>query len=244
MSDAIVRIYSGLTLGEAEIRRVLPGALVAPPIRRRDLKGDIERGVHVVGIIDGTFHQSLAVSPGEIMDAMRAGLKVYGASSMGAMRAAELAPYGMVGVGRIFEHIRGQLYFRDDFLGQAFSPCLQKVVALPFIDLYFNVKRLEADGRLAPAAARALIREYERMHYLDRSGPALMARLAAAYPLTHPIHAAARRALGKMGSQKRRDALELLRTMRRDLARVARINAALARTRPRARQHLFARPRS
>jgi hypothetical protein len=37
---------------------------------------------------------------------LAAGIPVYGAASMGALRAAELAQFGMVGVGRIFEAYR------------------------------------------------------------------------------------------------------------------------------------------
>ncbi len=37
---------------------------------------------------------------------MKKGVKVYGSSSMGALRASELDEFGMVGVGRIYECYR------------------------------------------------------------------------------------------------------------------------------------------
>jgi hypothetical protein len=57
-------------------------------------------------LIDGVFHQSLAVWHKEIVYALLAGVVCIGAASMGALRAAELHRYGMIGVGKIFEMYR------------------------------------------------------------------------------------------------------------------------------------------
>jgi hypothetical protein len=42
----------------------------------------------------------------EILWALRDGVRVFGAGSMGALRAAELAPYGMHGIGKVYEAYR------------------------------------------------------------------------------------------------------------------------------------------
>lgn len=237
----VIKVYTRLTLQEAEVQALLPGAIVAPPIERGDIAKDIRERVHVIAIVDGKFHQSLAVTPGEVMDALRTGIKVYGSSSMGALRGAELADYGMLGVGAIFEHIRSALYFRDDFLGQAFSPDFSKIVALPLVDLLFNVRRLVKSGRLDEKRGRAVVRAYEELHYLDRNSATLARTLAAKHAADDPIHAAARRAVAGMGSQKKRDALALLRRVRADLAKVQRVNRSLSRAKPRRVQTLFER---
>jgi len=70
-----IKVYSILTLGPEEVRRVLPDAVVAAPIQQGDLLKDIQGGFNVVVIIDGRFYQSVAVSPTEIMDALRRGLQ-------------------------------------------------------------------------------------------------------------------------------------------------------------------------
>ena len=59
-----------------------------------------------VGIIDGYFQQVPSVWHKEILWAMAQGVHVFGSASMGALRAAELAPFGMRGVGLIFEAYR------------------------------------------------------------------------------------------------------------------------------------------
>ena len=45
----------------------------------------------------------MSISPKEVLRAIDAGITLYSSSSMGALRAVECAPYGMTGVGMIYE---------------------------------------------------------------------------------------------------------------------------------------------
>ena len=71
-------------------------------------QGDVYRAtldqVQTIAIIDGYFDRVPAVWHKEILWALNMGIRVIGAASMGAIRAAELAPFGMEGVGRILRH--------------------------------------------------------------------------------------------------------------------------------------------
>ena len=66
-------------------------------------KGDIYRvivsGVKTIILIDGVFHSTPSVWQRELLQAMEEGIRVLGASSMGALRAAELHPFSMIGYG-------------------------------------------------------------------------------------------------------------------------------------------------
>ncbi len=62
----------------------------------------MEAGYRTLLLIDGYFHQVPSVQHKEILYALHQGLAVFGCSSMGALRAAELADFGMVGIGRVF----------------------------------------------------------------------------------------------------------------------------------------------
>ena len=78
-----------------------------PPARHGDiLRSVLEFSPKQVVLIDGVFHQSLAVWHKEIVFALLEGIVCIGAASMGALRAAELWRYGMIGVGEIFEMYR------------------------------------------------------------------------------------------------------------------------------------------
>jgi len=161
-----IKIYTGLSIGQDLVKEYLKGAICSPPIKRKDLQADINEGFHIVGIIDGEFLQNLAVAPNEIMDAIRCGVKIYGASSMGALRAAELKDYGMLGCGEVFKHICAQQYFNDDHLGQIFySDSVH--ASLPFVDFLLAIRNLK--NKIAPKDIKFLEISYQDLHFSERS---------------------------------------------------------------------------
>lgn len=98
--------------------------VILRPIRR----GDLPRlaSTHSPGvaiIVDGNFHlDALAVGHAEIRDAIAAGWQVWGVSSMGAIRAAEMESFGMRGSGRCFEAYRDDPSLRDDEVALLHEP--------------------------------------------------------------------------------------------------------------------------
>lgn len=224
--DIRISVYSGLTLSAEEVATSLPSAVLRPPAKQFDLLADIRDGTHVVLIVDGVFHQSPAVSPAEIMDALRRGILVYGCSSMGAMRAAELMPYGMRGIGKIFDWVCRDPTFRDDFLAQTFSSEAERIhpLSVPFVDFAFNVRQLARRKVIRPRDAQFLERTFRDLYYPDRTLAALLALLTRQRP---DLGGVARRALLSMPSQKKRDALLALRRIRSDLSAVQANNHAL-----------------
>lgn len=220
------KVYSLLTLQRSEVRHILPDAVVAPPIQRGDLLKDIRRKYNVVVIIDGRFHQCLAVSPADIMDALRCGIRIYGASSMGALRAAELEFYGMIGCGRIFEFIKRQKSFRDDFLGQSFDLATGRPTSIPFIDFLFNLELLVSMGTIDRKTFRILSQTCADLHYSDRDLFTLKARLQATYKNDIGLLTAADKAF-KLRSQKQRDAVQALLRAKSDLAFIRKTNQVI-----------------
>ncbi len=211
-----IAVYSGLTLSEEGIRRIIPHASVRAPVKQFDLLADIRSGFHVVVIVDGVFHQMSAVSPSEIMVALRRGLLVYGCSSMGALRAAELHPYGMRGHGAIYEWIRRSSAFRDDYPGQIFAVEGSQLRPLSFtyVDFAFGIRRLLARRRIDRPSFAYLERTVRRLYYPDRTLPALARILLRRRPELVP---AVEYMLTKMPSQKSLDAVETLRRVVSDL---------------------------
>ena len=60
----------------------------------------------MIGLVDGRYEDIAAVWHKEILYAIEQGALVFGAASMGALRAAECADFGMIGVGAVFERYR------------------------------------------------------------------------------------------------------------------------------------------
>ncbi len=108
-----VVIFCGPSLASADVPRGLQVDVRPPAVRGDVLRAALSRPA-AIALIDGYFHQVPAVWHKEILWAMSEGIHVFGAASMGALRAAELAAFGMEGVGRVFEWYRAGVLCDDD----------------------------------------------------------------------------------------------------------------------------------
>jgi hypothetical protein len=114
-------VFLGPTLPQPEAAALLP-ACFRPPARRGDIYRALAEGFTTIVLIDGEFHGAPSVWQREIVDAVNEGAVVHGASSMGAIRAAELHSFGMIGHGRIFEWYRDGVIDADDEVALAYGP--------------------------------------------------------------------------------------------------------------------------
>jgi hypothetical protein len=210
-----IRVFLGPSLGSAEARAALPGADYHPPAQAGDVFKAVQQGATVIAIIDGFFEQVPSVWHKEVLYALHRGVRVVGASSMGALRAAELAPFGMVGVGRIFESYRDGRCEDDDEVtvshaseGEGWRPLSEAMV-----NVRHALAEARARGLVGPRTHDVLIAEIKRHHYAERSW-ALVPEIAAA----HELPAAEVQALltfvrRERPNLKRLDALEALATL-------------------------------
>ncbi len=96
-------VFLGPSLPMDEARAILP-AIYLPPVKRGDVVEAVHRhDPHTIAIVDGYFEAVPSVWHKELLWALDRGIALCGAASMGALRAAELSQFGMVGIGRIFE---------------------------------------------------------------------------------------------------------------------------------------------
>src|SRR5215471_17317034 len=106
-------VFAGPTIRASEARTILDADYPGPAAQ-----GDVLRaaraGCVAIGLVDGYFHAVPSVWHKEILWALSRGIHVYGAASMGALRAAELARFGMKGVGEIFEAFHSGALEDDD----------------------------------------------------------------------------------------------------------------------------------
>lgn len=106
-------VFLGPSIPKTRVPSV-EGVEVRLPVRQGDVLRALEEGATRIGIIDGYFDQVPSVWHKEILFAIEQGVVVYGAASMGALRAAELHTFGMIGVGRVFEMFRDGVLEDDD----------------------------------------------------------------------------------------------------------------------------------
>lgn len=158
-------VYLGPSLPVRQAQRLLC-ADYRPPVRRGDLP---DRYDGPIVIIDGEFGQSLSVSPNEILRLLDRGTRVLGAASMGALRAAELHPYGMDGHGWIFEAYRSGQVEADDEVALLYSPLDLRPLTVPLINVRRWLEVLRDLGEIDPRAARSLHRRAQRIFFADRT---------------------------------------------------------------------------
>jgi hypothetical protein len=172
-------VFIGPTISQQQAREVCKTECLAP-VRQ----GDIYRAVtrhrpRAIGIVDGIFQHVPSVWHKEILWAMAQGVHVFGAASMGALRAAELQPFGMRGVGRIFEAYRtgvlepdhGEAFEDDDEVAVIHGPMEAGYVPLSeaMVNIRCTLAKAEAAGIIGGAMRDALTGIAKGMFYQERS---------------------------------------------------------------------------
>ncbi len=132
---------------------LLTGLHRHPPITRGDLAALLESRPPLVMIIDGEFGQSLAVTVTEIRALVRAGTHVWGAGSMGALRAAECWPLGMRGWGWVYGGYRNGRFSHDEDVALRFNPFTGRAVTMPMVNLEWLCLLAVSRGVLEQAEA-------------------------------------------------------------------------------------------
>ncbi|HEV3212865.1 MAG TPA: TfuA-like protein [Acidimicrobiales bacterium] len=108
-------VFLGPSLPEEEARQIHPELVVLGPARMGDVASAVLRfRPHAIGLVDGVFRSRSAVFHKELLYALDAGTWVLGASSMGALRAAECEPFGVIGVGAVFGDVAAGVIEDDD----------------------------------------------------------------------------------------------------------------------------------
>jgi hypothetical protein len=116
-----VILFTGPSLPPDEALEIL-SARCLPPVSQGDVYRAALEGPDVIGIIDGYFRSVPSVCHKEILWALSQGVKVFGSASMGALRAAELVPFGMIGVGWVYEAFRDGILMDDDEVAVEHGP--------------------------------------------------------------------------------------------------------------------------
>jgi hypothetical protein len=169
-------VYLGPTLCVERARTHLD-AHYLPPVQQGDIIRLLAKKPRVIAIIDGLFGAVPAVWHKEILAALEQGCHVFGASSMGALRAAELHPFGMRGVGQIFEHFCDGTFEDDDEVAVSHSSeeFGFRELSVAMVNVRDMLQAAEREGVLDAADAQALTVRAKSRFYRDRTLQGLLA---------------------------------------------------------------------
>jgi hypothetical protein len=171
----VIHLFAGASLppldGETAARFVR-----YPPARRGDLDRlrKTEKPATVL-LIDGLFSQTLAVSPAECRQLVEAGWIVVGAASIGALRASDLWPIGMIGVGEVYELYRMGVLRSDDEVASALHPDDNRELTAPLVQVRAVLAQLRREGLLEDDGLSACLQAAREIHFLERSWTACLA---------------------------------------------------------------------
>ena len=202
-----VVVFAGPSISAPEIRARLHHARVLPPAAAGDVLAATRTAPKAIGLVDGVFDGALPVWHKEILWALAEGVHVFGAASMGALRAAELDRFGIRGVGKIYAAYRDGAIDADDEVAVLHGPA--EVGFMPLTEALVNVRATMAAavaaGATNDAAAGLVIAAAAGLHYRERTWPTVLALL----PDDLSRRLGAWLPAGRI-DQKRLDALELL----------------------------------
>lgn len=170
-----IHVFAGPTITRRDITALIGEAICHPPIRHGDLFRTDPQPGDIVVILDGVFHQAAPVRHKEILEIMAHQVTVIGASSMGALRAAELDRYGMIGIGLVYQMYRDEIIDSDAEVALAhldhehdFRP-----ISVALVSVRSALAVARATGIVDPECATEIIDHARAIDYPHRTWNAL-----------------------------------------------------------------------
>ena len=180
-----------------------------PPAAAGDIIRLLDRPPARLCLIDGFFDSRPAPWHKELLQLMAAGTLVFGASSMGALRAAELHRFGMIGVGAIFRAYRDGSLTGDDEVAliHATGEFGWAPLSIPMVEFRATLVAACRAHLIDADCARRLRSLAHAIHFTDRDWPVLERALVGEGVIDAP---AFDRLRAMHVPLKRQDALECL----------------------------------
>ncbi|MEM7430151.1 MAG: TfuA-like protein [Pseudomonadota bacterium] len=153
---------------ENSVRR---GIELRPPARSGDLLDAVMGGATTIGLVDGVFGFVPSVWHKEILVGLDSGVRILGAASMGALRAAECSAFGMEGLGRIFEDYRDGVRWADADVAVLHAPAELdfQPLTIALADIDATVQSLRAMEKLSAESAAAVHAAARGVNFRERT---------------------------------------------------------------------------
>ncbi|MBW4544355.1 MAG: TfuA-related McrA-glycine thioamidation protein [Symplocastrum torsivum CPER-KK1] len=209
-------IFLGPSLPLAEAKEILD-AIYLPPAKQSDLISAVTTyKPDIIGLIDGLFMTYPSVWHKEILYALEQGVAVYGASSMGALRAAETEAFGMVGVGEIYQlYASGELIDDDEVaLVHGLEDTGYRPLSEPMVNVRATFRRAKDEGVISKKLFEQLTAIAKSIYFPKRRFPAIFSKAATVGISQKELEGIANFVKEKYVDIKRQDAVLLLKTLR------------------------------
>lgn len=172
-------IFAGPSLPPST-RPTIAGIEWRPPLCRGDLYLAALQRPRLIGVVDGYFETMPTVWHKEILWALAHGIHVYGAASIGALRASELADFGMTGIGFVYRQYRSGGLTDDDEVAVLHGPGEVDYVTVTeaMVNVRSTVDCALQSGIVGQNAATVLLSTAKSTFYKDRTYELILKRSA------------------------------------------------------------------
>jgi TfuA protein len=207
-------IFLGPSLSREKARKILD-ADYRLPAKKGDLLQLILKEVDIVGLVDGYFLQDYPPTPIEVYNLVRKrSVKVFGSSSLGALRAVELGKYGMIGIGKIFRLFRDGILESDDEVAVTFTDYTNyKSEAL--IDIRYNLFLAQKYKIIDNRTGRSILKVSKQTYFPYRTYEDILDKCKLKYPeINSQVESFRGYILNNKKSLKERDAVRLLKQIK------------------------------
>lgn len=165
-------IFLGPSLSHEKAKRILPEAEYRPPAKKGDLlRLAADPEVSMVGLVDAVFLQDYPPTPIEVYQlAVKPGVLLAGAASLGALRAVELEKFGMMGIGRIFQLYKKGMIDADDEVAVTFAPEGDyRLQSEAMVDIRYNLFLARKKGVIGNSAKKAMTAIAKEIYFPHRN---------------------------------------------------------------------------
>ena len=177
-------IFLGPSLSHEKARKIFQ-ADFRGPAKKGDLlrvSGDIDDST-IVCLVDALFLQDYPPSPIEVYQLMlNKNIKLYGAASLGALRAVELEKFGMIGMGKIFELYKKGKLTADDEVAVTFVEGEHQLQSEAMIDIRFNLFLAHRTGIINEITKKTIAKVAKNIYFPYRNYTDILDQTEKQYP--------------------------------------------------------------
>jgi hypothetical protein len=162
-------------VGPTRLQSIPAGVHIFAPAALGSIFRAVEEGYNVICLIDGFFGNTPAVWHKEILFALKRGALVCGSSSIGALRAAELHSFGMIGFGWVYRAFRRGILADDDEVCVIhavaeidFAPLTEAMV-----NIRYSLRSMRRRGQISRDSERRIVLALKARHFSERTEDAL-----------------------------------------------------------------------
>lgn len=206
-------IFLGPSLSHEKARQIFQADFRGPA-----KKGDLLRvssivdDTTVVCLIDAVFLQDYPPSPIEVYQLMlNKNIKLFGAASLGALRAVELEKFGMIGIGKIFELYKKGKITADDEVAVTFVEGEHQLQSEAMIDIRFNLFLAYRMGIINGITKKTIAKVAKSIYFPYRNYTDILDQTERQYPaIADDLNSFRNYIIKNRQSLKERDTIKLI----------------------------------